>query len=445
MAEVPDDDGARRQPLRHSVVPEAAGRSLWLSAVWTGAGVAVVCATLALVAVAVCWLPVSGSGHHASATIKAGLLSFLAALHAGVTIDGTAAAWVPLGMTLIVAAVAWRAGSGLADAAAVLGESDPVRLWLAGAAQAGAFALCCLVAVPLASLGTSRAPFLGVGAAALLLFAASGVLAFVLSSPLRDWCATRIPAVVAGAVRPAAAAVTVYVGGGAALVAAALLAHHDAVTTISRQVGGGWGAVPVLLLCVLAAPNAAIAAASYVAGPGFAVGTGTTVSVATTANGTLPAFPVLGALPSGHGATWPAWALVIAVALLAAAAAARLAHRAATWAGRLQRAGAAALVSGLGMLVLAWLGGGAIGTGRLHVVGASPWQVGGAVTLEVGALSLAWLGLGAAWTWLRRPIDDDDEVGFFLSAKPADAPADGALRVVTERVEEVDGSSQLAG
>src|SRR3954451_9843985 len=100
---------------RRSVVPEAAARSLWKAAVWTGVGAAVVCAVVALVVVAVCWLPVSGDagtgGNHANSTIRAGLLTFLAALHGGVTVDGNFAAWLPLGMLIAVGVTAWRAGS----------------------------------------------------------------------------------------------------------------------------------------------------------------------------------------------------------------------------------------------------------------------------------------------------------------------------------------------
>ena len=89
---------------------------------------------------------------------------------------------------------------------------------------------------------------------------------------------------------------------GALLVAGSLVMHHGEVETISRQVGGGWGGVPILVLGVLAAPNAIIYSIAYLAGPGFALGTGTSVSLTSTAHGTLPAFPLLGAVPSGHGA-----------------------------------------------------------------------------------------------------------------------------------------------
>src|SRR5690348_7649147 len=99
---MPDRDAARR-----SVVPERAGRSLWLAAIWTGVGAALVCTIVAIVSVAICWLPVSGSSGRSMSAAHAGVLTFLAALHGGVTVDGVPAQFIPLGMTLIVAAVAW--------------------------------------------------------------------------------------------------------------------------------------------------------------------------------------------------------------------------------------------------------------------------------------------------------------------------------------------------
>ena len=71
-----------------SVVPPAAGRSLWLSAVWTGAGAALVGAVVAIVAVAVLWLPAAGSAGSSGSALRAGLITFVASLHGGVTVDG---------------------------------------------------------------------------------------------------------------------------------------------------------------------------------------------------------------------------------------------------------------------------------------------------------------------------------------------------------------------
>ncbi|HJQ43541.1 MAG TPA: DUF6350 family protein [Jatrophihabitantaceae bacterium] len=397
--------GANEDLNRRSVVPQAANRSLWFAAIWTGVGAAVVCATAAIVAVAICWLPVSGPDSSTSSAVRAGLLTFLAGLHGGITVDGVPSAFVPLGLTLVVAITAWRAGSGLADAAESIEERDPIRLAVAGAAQAASFAIAALIAIPFAHLGTSSAPYLGVGAASLVLFGCTGGVSFVRSSALAEFVAARAPGLAARAMRPAAAAVAVYLGTGALVVAASLVVHHGEVEALSRQVGGGWGGLPILLLGMLAAPNAAIAGASYLAGPGFAVGAGASVSPFTTAHGTVPAFPILGALPSGSGAPAYVWPLVIVTPLAAGVCVARLAWRSDGWRQRLVEVAAAAGLAGLAMCVLAWQGGGAIGDGGLRAVGASPWLLGLVTCGQLAAVGFLALASAAGYQWLRSGRD----------------------------------------
>lgn len=388
-----DRPGARR-----GVVPP--GGSLWFTAAWTGAGTALVGAVCAIVVVAACWLPASGGAGSAGSAIHAGVLSFLAALHGGITVDGLPAAFVPLGMTIAVAALAWRAGAGLADAAAALGEHRRTRLLQVSALQAVAFAAACGSAAHFATLGTSRVSSLAATGAGLVLFAVSGGSAFVRASPLAQDIAARVPTWVGRALRAAGAAVLVYLAAGALLVAAALAVQHDRVEALSRQVGGGWSGAPILLLGVLAAPNAAVAGAAYLAGPGFALGSGSTVSFGSTVHATLPAFPVLGAVPSGP-ATLPVWLLSGATPLLAGACAARAVGGGQPWQAALRTAGAAAGLVTLGWFVLGWQGGGALGSGRLSAFGASPWQVGLAIGVAVGAVCSAALAAGAGLRWWR--------------------------------------------
>ncbi len=409
---------------RRSVVPEAAARSLWKAAVWTGVGAAVVCAVLAVVAVAVCWLPVSGNGHHTSSTIRAGLLTFVAALHGGVTVDGSYATWLPLGLLAAVGLTAWRAGAGLADAAASLDEDDPRRLVQAALAQTAAFTASALVAAHFAQLGTSSVSYLAVAVSAPVLFLATGGVAFVRATSLREYVAARAPVSLAPIARAAGAAVAVYLAAGAVLVGASLVLHRDQVEAISRQIGGGWGGVPILLLGVLAAPNAVVAGSAYLAGPGFAVGQGTDVHLLAAAHGTLPAFPLLGALPTGTGTDPVGVAIALATVLLAGIATAALADRAETWAERLWHTIGAALLAGAVLFVLGWQAGGAIGAGRLRTVGPSPWQLGGAVAGEILVVALAVLGLVAGVRWIRSPIDDEDDVGFLLTPRRLRVVAD---------------------
>lgn len=352
------------------------------------------CATVAIVAVAVCWLPAS-SGGQANSAIRAGLLTFVASVHGGVTVDGVAATWLPLGMVLIVALTAWRAGSGLADAAEALGEDDPLRLALAAAAQAGTFTAGTAAAVPFATLGTSRAPLSGVGVAAFVVFALSGGAALVRSTALRTWFSDRLPVWLGPVVRAGGAAIAVYCAAAAMLVAGSLVAHHAEAASLSAAVGGGPGSLPVLLLGILAAPNAIAAGVGYISGPGFTVGTGTTVTLFSTVHGTLPAFPVLAAIP-GSPAGPVVWVVAALTVLGAAVAITRITTRADRWLASLGQAALASVTGGLLVLILTWQGGGAAGDGRLRTIGASPWQCGCAVAAAQLVLCTVLLGLVAA-------------------------------------------------
>ena len=162
----------------------------------------------------------------------------------------------------------------------------------------------------------------------------------------------------------------------------------------------------MLLLGVLAAPNVAIAGAAYLAGPGFALGSGTHVGLFATTHGLLPAFPVLAAVPSGapNPATWA----FAAADPAARRRARRPARRPGSTAGGCGSATAVAAAgfAGVVMVVLGWQGGGAVGDGRLHTVGASPWQLGAAVALGVLAVSAPALALAAGWRRLREPLRD---------------------------------------
>ena len=433
-------------------------RSLWFAAVWTGVGAAVVCATVAIVVVAILWLPVSGSSGRTHSAIRAGLLSFLAAVHGGITVDQSAGSFLPLGMMIVVGLAVWRAGAALGDTASEIGERDPLRLGLAGGLQAASFAVACVIMVPFATLGTSGAPFLGVGAAALVLCAVAGGTSFARTSELGAWLTARIPSDVLPALRAGAAVVLVYLLAGAVLVGVSLAMHASTVQVLSRSVGGGWSGVPILLLGVLAAPNAVIAGASYLAGPGFAVGAGTSVTPFGAVHGTVPAFPLLGALPSGTGAGVAVWSLVALTPATAGALLARLAWREDGWVARLRLSGFAIAGTAVGMLVLGWQGGGSIGDGRLSALGPSPIQLAGAVAGAAAAATLLALAgaatvhrlaqrdrlrrpTSAASAATRQPVTRD-------GATSVSAAAPTALTLVAEADPadgDADGSSKLAG
>lgn len=369
-------------------VPDAMSRSLLRAAAWTGGIAAVTGAVLGAVIALLCWLPEAGVAGHPLSAVRAGVLGFLAAQHGGLVLDSVPTSLAPLLGSCVVAALAWRAAATLTDVAAQLGERRRPALVRAGLAQAASYAGVCLVLVPLSRLGTTSARPVPVALAAFVLFGCVAVPTLVKPA---------LPAHVRAGVRGAVAGLAAYLGAGALLVAGSLVIHASEVMRLSRQVGGGLSGVPVLVLGVLCAPNAAVAGAAYLAGPGFAVGTGTAFTAFSTGHGVLPAFPVLGALPSGNGAN----AFVLGWMIVSLLGAALLAAHVAGSEEGVRGVAVAVAAAGCGMALLAWLAGGSIGNGRLSTVGASPWQVGLTVAGQIATVALAYLGV----RWLRRRRD----------------------------------------
>ena len=120
----------------------------------------------------------------------------------------------------------------------------------------------------------------------------------------------RVPDSVRRAVRPGLAGAAVLLGVGLVVVLAAVALSWDQVSTISTAVAaGGLGAVVLALAQVVALPNLALWAVSFMAGPGFRVVEGGSVSWSGSRGGLLPMVPVLAALPQPGPFPWFARAL----------------------------------------------------------------------------------------------------------------------------------------
>jgi len=385
---------------------------VWLTALWTGAGAAGIGAALGICVCVVSWLPDAGVSGHPLSAIRAGIFAFVAGQHGGMRLDGQSVAFTPLAITLIVAVLAWRASTALGEAARRLQRTDTASLTSAWLVQTAGYTGACVVLSGIGRLGTTSTHPVSVAVAAALLF---GVVAGAGLSRTGEWAERRqalSPVLVDGA-RGAIGAVVVYVGAGALLVATSLVAHAGSVMHLSRLVGGGLAGEPIALLGIASAPNAAIAGAAYLTGPGFTVGSGTHVSAFATTHGTLPAFPLLGAVPVGRG---PHVALLVAMALTAVIAGSVLARSCAVEGllGALRRLGVAVASTAVLLAGLGWLGGGGVGAGRLHVVGASPWQFGLAGAAAVGAVGGVLI---LTWALCRLVLARENE-----AEPPAEAP-----------------------
>ncbi|MFC8099496.1 DUF6350 family protein [Streptomyces sp. NPDC057363] len=219
------------------------------------------------------------------------------------------------------------------------------------------------------------------------------------------------------ATRAAGAGAAVLVGGGALLLAVSLVWHGVAARDAFLRLTEGWsGHFAVLLLCLTLVPNAAVWAAAYALGPGFALGTGHVVDPFSSAPAPLlPPFPLLAAVPDAGPGTPLHWAAGM-VPLAAGAVVGWFTARAATgadpgaaqtavaWSWR-RTAGAAALAAVLcAVLValLAALAGGPLGGGVLARFGPVWWQAGGATLAWVGVVAVP-VAVGArVWRGRRR-------------------------------------------
>jgi hypothetical protein len=336
-------------------------------------------------------------------------MAFLDAHGGGLTLNGVWVDLVPLAMTAAVVFIAWRAGRTLAEAADEL--SEPRDLLALLGVQTATYGLSCAVLVPFAHLGTTHVPFFPTVLAAIVVFGLSSGTAFALGTVLGDEIVSRLPVTLVRGLRATAGTLACYLAAGTLLTLGSLVLHGGRVMDLSRQVGGGLSGFPIMVLGVVTAPNAVVAGSSYLAGPGFAVGSGTSVDAFSTSHGVLPAFPLLGAVPSGDGANSPALALMALTALAVGVIAAILVRRAGaerlgSWCAGV---GACAGATGVSMAVLAWLAGGSAGPGRLQVVGASPWQVGLASAAVVGVVGeLIVLGYWG-WLWLSERTHEEEK------------------------------------
>jgi hypothetical protein len=193
--------------------------------------------------------------------------------------------------------------------------------------------------------------------------------------------------------RAGAAGVVALLGGGALLCGAALVMHaavaQEHFLSLSTTVSGRFG---VFLLALALLPNAAVWAAAYGLGPGFAVGAGSVVSPLGSADYPVqPVFPLLAAVPGegpGGPLTWAAAAVPVVAGIVVGCFAGRAAAPVAgerepswRWWPTVWVTALAALACGVGTAALAWLAGGPLGTETLADFGPVWWQAGGAAAV----------------------------------------------------------------
>ncbi|MDQ1704763.1 MAG: hypothetical protein QOF18_1129 [Frankiaceae bacterium] len=370
--------------------------SVWLrgsfAALWA---VAVGVATLVVV-VLVAWAADSRAGSGATAAIRTGLQIWLVAHRIPLRVAGGSIAIAPLLLTLGLAFLVARSAAVLARGQGVKDLTGVGTVALAVGLPYGA--LTTFVAAAAHSPAVSPAPIVALFAG-LALGCGAAAWGAVRGAGLGREAWTLLPASVRLPLGAGAAALAVLFAG-ATLVLLAALSMHVAEASQSLHVlgGGAVAAVAVVALDLALLPNAAVCVLGYLAGPGFAVGGATSVTVNGSHAGSLPALPLMSAVPRGPAplAVELVGIVVLVVAgIVAAWIVARAELALVRSMGLALGAGAAA---GLLAAVLAAFAAGPAGPGRLAVVGTSPWQTGLAVAGEVAIVAC---GAAGAFTWRR--------------------------------------------
>ncbi len=146
-----------------------------------------------------------------------------------------------------------------------------------------------------------------------------------------------------------------------------IFTHLSTVTNLTTVLEPGiLGGLLLLLLNILYIPNAVVATLGYFSGAGFAVGSGTMVAPWRFDLNSIPAFPLLGALPTGKSlfALFGIVLVILAGALLA------------SWTIDLNMKilVQSLIFSALMCVVIGIAGGGALLTDAMSAVGVSPWK-----------------------------------------------------------------------
>ena len=293
-----------------------------------------------------------------------------------------------LGFALLTALLGVRAGGRIAETGHLLLGS--LTLVVTGGIVSAA--------ATLSALHVDARPSIWQGALlptlALAVGAAIGLLAAV--RPRLPGADAMLRAAVGGALRTGTAAVALLLGVAAITVALLVVGHYGELIRLYEALHTGVvGGLALTLAQLALVPDVVIWAASWFAGPGFALGTGSHVSPLGTAVGPVPAIPLLGAIPTGDLAFGFAGIIVpVAAGFLAGVAArpsldrALAEHTGSRWPALLATGLGGGVVGGVLLGLLAWAATGSAGPGRLVQVGPDPVAVGLVGALEIGVAAL---------------------------------------------------------
>ncbi|MFN8189499.1 MAG: DUF6350 family protein [Nocardioidaceae bacterium] len=410
---------AQKSATHHAAAQNAAARSdlrhrrpLVLIGLLGGASAAATTLLLSLgVAITGWYLADAGSHGEPHDALRVGALAWLTAHGSGVRVQGALVTALPLLLTLGCAWTVWRIGHRVGDSVSGHGPdadrlADGERDWTVPATTVlftVGYAAVVLVTARLAAT-PATAPSLGRALAfsVLLSLVVAGSAIAVGSGRLAIWAAF-VPEVVRATLATAGRVLAMFlVASSVAWLVSLALDLSAAANVVSQLHLGTADTAMYLLVAALLAPNATLFAGSYLVGPGFSVGVGTLVSPTAVVLGPLPLFPLLAALPDA-GPT-PAWTpyLMGVPAVIAALATTRAQRFRPTlrWDHAVVRGGVGGMLAAAGLGLVTSLSGGAVGPGRMRLVGPDAFVV---FTHALPAFAVGGIlgALVATW-WQRR-------------------------------------------
>ncbi len=378
------------------------GRPLTVSAALAALAAAATGMVTLMALALVGWFLADGGAHgQTTDALRVGADAWLVGHGSGLTVSGAPLAIVPLALTALLLAVAYRYGRW-AGATSQPVEDDRT-LGFAAVVLTGLYMVIAVVTCVLLGQDAAR-PGLGRSILGSVLVAGvAGTLGMAAGAGRLGSWARAVPGWIRSVVYGSVASMLLLLAASAVLVAGmVLLGLNQAASAMSGLHLSPGDYVMYTLATVAVVPNAVLLGAAYLLGPGFAVGVGTVVSPTVVSLGPVPAFPLLAALPE-DGPT-PAWTIgFLAVPVVAGMAGAVLAQRSygvvAYDSAALRGFGCGFGAAVLTTLAVA-LAGGPMGTGRMADVGA---PLGAVFVASVAAMGLGGLvaGLVTAW-WQRR-------------------------------------------
>ena len=369
------------RPFLRRTEPAWGSRVPWLAGVLAAAWALVAGLAVAALPAMLIWLN-DGAAAPVEDPVRIGVQFWLAGHRVGLRVDNADVRFAPLGLTVVALLLLYRAARWAANAAGVstLRGGIAVVLPAAGMYAVGASGLAVWATTATVSIEPLSAAVWAGSVAAL-----GAGIGVVYEGELVGRLINRLPTWSWPVTRAAAAAVAGLFAVGCLLVGVSVVVHSDRIAAVAEALDPDLtGSVALIMASAALVPNAAVWAAAYAMGPGFALGVGTTVGPDAVELGIVPALPALAAVPAEtYG--WQGW-LVLVGPFLVGILTGVITYRWST--GGRWRAGAnavaASAVAAVAMAGLSWFAGGSVGAARMGVVGPAPLETAIATFLEVG-------------------------------------------------------------